>query len=116
MRFRTFECARAMVVCCLCAHGSVYAGPAARAGDPNSLGGTILSGAPLVLINGRSAARNADPTDCPITLPPSAGQVVGGAPLVLINGRTAVRQNDPVVGCVLPGLITNGSSNVLIGP
>jgi Uncharacterized conserved protein len=116
MRSRYFECARALVVCCICAHGSAYAGPAARAGDPNSLGGTILSGAPLVLINGSPAARNADPTDCPLTVPPSTGQVAGGAAQVLINGRPAVRQNDPVVGCVLPGLVTNGSPNVLIGP
>lgn len=116
MGFRKLTGAWVLAVLGIGIPAQVAAGPAARDGDPNSLGGTILSGSPSVLINGRPAARNAEPTDCPLTVPPSTGQVTGGAAMVLIEGRAAVRQNDPVVGCLLPGLVTSGSPNVLIGP
>ena len=92
--------------------------PAARLGDLTAHGGTVTSGNPTVLINGRPAATLGDMHVCPMCSPGPhvGGPVMVGAPTVLIGGRPAARVGDACT-CQAPSpdVIVQGSPNVLIG-
>ena len=68
--------------------------------------GRISDGSPDVYINGRHAARVADPETC------DAGKVAQGSSSVSVNGRPAARVGDKVT---CGAVIIEGSSNVFIG-
>ena len=73
---------------------------AARQGDLTQHGGTITSGCPTVLIEGKPAARAGDPHVCPMLnpgVPPPphvGGALLGGCPTVFIGGLPAARVGD----------------------
>jgi uncharacterized Zn-binding protein involved in type VI secretion len=83
--------------------------PAARMGDMTAHGGSIVVGAPNVMIGGKPAARIGDMHTCPMQTPaaPSpiphvGGPIVGpGVPTVLIAGLPAACVGD-MVTCVGP--------------
>ena len=95
--------------------------PAARMGDLTAHGGTIILGAPTVLIGGQPAARLTDMHVCPMVtgvVPHVGGPITGpGSPTVLIVGLPAARVNDLCV-CVGPPdtILPPGCPTVLIGP
>lgn len=80
-------------------------------------GGTISAGSGDVLINGKPAARVADPGTphswiCPKPPPPHGVAISGGSGTVLINGKPAARIGDPT-DC--GSTVSSGSGNVIIG-
>lgn len=80
--------------------------PAARLGDPAAHGGTIVFGAPTVLIGGMPAARVGDPIACPGftgPVPHIVGNITMGSTSVMIYGAFAARQTD-MTGCGLMGM------------
>ncbi|MBU8933909.1 MAG: PAAR domain-containing protein [candidate division Zixibacteria bacterium] len=98
--------------------------PAARLGDMTAHGGTIVIGAPTVLIGGQPAACVGDMHVCPMVTPgvPPIPHVGGpiippGAVTVLICGRPAACVGD-MATCVGPPdtIIPPGCPTVLIGP
>jgi uncharacterized Zn-binding protein involved in type VI secretion len=94
---------------------------AARMGDPTAHGGIIVFGWPMVLIEGRPAARVSDMHVCPMVTPPAVPHVGGpilppGAVTVLIGNLPAARLGDWAV-CVGPiDVIVMGAVTVDIGP
>lgn len=81
--------------------------PAARFGDLAGHGGTILIGAPTVLINGMMAARVGDPLVCPGfdgPKPHVLGNIVKGSVTVKIGGAFAARLSD-MTGCGVAGIV-----------
>ena len=96
--------------------------PAARMGDMTAHGGSIILGAPTVLIGGQMAARMGDMHVCPMVtpgvppIPHVGGPVTLGSATVLIAGQPAARVGDMLV-CVGPpdSLIPPGCPTVLIG-
>jgi uncharacterized Zn-binding protein involved in type VI secretion len=90
--------------------------PAARMGDVTGHPGTIMSGVPTVLIEGRPAATVGTLHTC--TLPPPVGPhppstiLPPGCPTVLIGGQFAARMGD-MAGCGAP--IVSGAVTVRIG-
>jgi uncharacterized Zn-binding protein involved in type VI secretion len=97
------------------------AAPAARAGDPTTHGGVIVTGSATVHIGGLPAARLTDTATCPLSegSPPVAhvgGPIVGGSATVLVNGRPAARVGDAIAEAAGPGsAIAAGQPTVLIG-
>ena len=95
--------------------------PAARMGDTTAHGGTIMAGAPTVLIGGMPAARANDMHVCPMMNPgtpppPHVGQqILLGSPTVLICGQMAARMGDQVMCSGPPDSIMAGCVTVLIG-
>ena len=95
--------------------------PAARMGDTTAHGGTIVAGAPTVLIGGVPAARANDMHVCPLVNPgtpppPHVGQqILIGSPTVLICGQMAARMGDQVMCSGPPDVIAMGCFTVLIG-
>ena len=95
--------------------------PAARMGDTTSHGGTIVAGAPTVLIGGMPAARAQDMHVCPLvnpgTPPPPhvGGPILMGSPTVLICGMMAACMGDTVQCSGPPDSIVGGCPTVLIG-
>ena len=98
--------------------------PAVRLGDMTAHGGSIVVGAPTVLIGGQPAARLTDMHVCPmqtpavVPIPHVGGPITGpGSPTVLIVGLPAARVGDMCV-CVGPPdvIIPPGCPTVLIGP
>jgi uncharacterized Zn-binding protein involved in type VI secretion len=97
--------------------------PAARMGDPTAHGGSIVLGAPNVLIGGQPAARVGDMHVCPMVTPgvPPIPHVGGpilppGSPTVLIAGLPAARMGDMAVCVGPPDVIVMGFPTVIIGP
>ncbi len=97
--------------------------PAARMGDPTAHGGSIVLGAPTVLIGGQPAARVGDMHVCPMVTPgvPPIPHVGGpilppGSPTVLIAGQPAARMGDMAVCVGPPDSIVMGFPTVMIGP
>jgi uncharacterized Zn-binding protein involved in type VI secretion len=96
--------------------------PAARMGDTTAHGGSIVAGAPTVLIGGMPAARVGDMTTCPMAVPAPTpvphvgGPIIMGSAGVLICGMPAARMGDqamcPPMG---PAPIVKGEPTVLIG-
>jgi len=95
--------------------------PAARLGDTTSHGGSIVAGAPTVLIGGQPAARANDMHVCPMLnpgVPPPphvGGPVLLGSPTVLICGQMAARMGDMAQCSGPPDSIVAGCPTVLIG-
>lgn len=97
--------------------------PAARMGDPTAHGGSIVVGAPNVLIGGQPAARVGDMHVCPMATPgtPPIPHVGGpilppGSPTVLIAGMPAARMGDMALCVGPPDAIIMGFPTVIIGP
>jgi uncharacterized Zn-binding protein involved in type VI secretion len=97
--------------------------PAARIGDSTAHGGSIVMGAPTVMIGGVPAARLTDMHVCPMVtpgvppIPHVGGPIVGpGSPTVLIAGMPAARLGDTCVCVGPPDSIVLGCTTVLIGP
>ena len=97
--------------------------PAARMGDMTAHGGTIVAGAPTVLIGGQPAARVGDNHVCPMVTPgvPPIPHVGGpimppGVPTVMIAGMPAACVGDMAM-CTGPPdtIIPPGCPTVLIG-
>ena len=94
--------------------------PAARMGDqhpcPMSDGpkphgiGTIMQGAPTVLIEGMAAARVGDQVVCAAS--PAPNTIVSGSGTVFIKGQPAARVGDSTAH---GGAIIVGATSVLIG-
>lgn len=75
----------------------------ARLGDPGSHGGTIVTGSPDVILNGKNVARVGDTYACPIHGP---NPIVEGSPDDFVNGKKVARVGDATeCGAV----ITDGS-------
>ncbi len=92
--------------------------PAARLGDVTSHGGTIILGAPTVLIGGMPAARIADMQVCPlitVLVPHVGGPITLGSSGVLIGGMPAARMNDMATCVGPPTTVALGCATVLIG-
>jgi len=95
--------------------------PAARMGDTTSHGGSIVVGAPTVLIGGQPAARMNDMHVCPMVnpgVPPPphvGGPILLGCPTVLICGQMAARMGDMAQCSGPPDSIVGGCPTVLIG-
>lgn len=97
--------------------------PAARMGDATAHGGSIVVGAPNVLIGGQPAARVGDMHVCPMATPgtPPIPHVGGpilppGSPTVLIAGMPAARMGDMALCVGPPDAIIMGFPTVIIGP
>ncbi len=97
--------------------------PAARMGDPTAHGGSIVVGAPNVLIGGQPAARVGDMHVCPMQTPavvpiPHVGGPIlpPGSPVVLIGGMPAARMGDMALCVGPPDSIVMGCPTVIIGP
>lgn len=97
--------------------------PAARMGDTTAHGGTIVIGAPTVIIGGKPAARVGDMHTCPQQTPgtPPIPHVGGpilppGGIMVLIAGVPAARMGDMCTCVGPPDSIVSGMPTVLIGP
>jgi len=108
--------------------------PAARLGDmvvgtphchanhpppfaPHPVSGPIVTGCPTVLINGKPAARVGDVGTTAGCCGPNTFEIRLGSATVLIGGKPAARQGDMTLHCnMVPGRITIGSPNVIIGP
>ncbi len=93
--------------------------PAARMGDSTAHGGTIVIGAPTVLIGGQPAARLTDMHACPMVtgiVPHVGGPIIGpGMPTVLIAGLPAAVMGDMVTCVGPPDSIIMGCPTVIIG-
>jgi len=98
--------------------------PAARMGDMTVHGGSILAGAPTVMIGGKPAARVGDMHVCPmlnpgVPPPPHVGAAIlpPGCPTVMIGGMPAACVGD-MVACSGPpdSIAPPGCPTVLIGP
>ncbi len=92
--------------------------PAARMGDTTAHGGTIILGAPTVLIGGMPAARLGDMHVCPLVtgvVPHVGGPVSLGSATVLIAGMPAARMGDMAICTGPPDVILLGEPTVLIG-
>ncbi len=95
--------------------------PAARIGDTTAHGGSIVAGAPTVLIGGMPAARQGDMHVCPmlnpgVPPPPHVGMPITlGCPTVLICGQPAARMGDMAACSGPPDSIMMGCPTVLIG-
>ncbi len=92
--------------------------PAARMGDTTAHGGTIILGAPTVLIGGRPAARLGDMHVCPLVtvlVPHVGGPISLGSATVLIGGMPAARMGDMAICTGPPDVILLGEPTVLIG-
>lgn len=71
--------------------------PAERRTDITAHGGSIVFGAPTVLIGGLPAARVGDPHVCPMVNGPvvhTGGVINTGSPTVFIGGAMAARMGD----------------------
>jgi uncharacterized Zn-binding protein involved in type VI secretion len=90
-------------------------------GDTTNHGGTIVAGAPTVLIGGAPAARINDMHVCPMmnpgTPPPPhvGGPILMGSFTVLIGGQPAARVGDMCQCSGPPDSIAMGCTTVLIG-
>lgn len=95
--------------------------PAARLGDMTAHGGSVILGAPTVLIGGMPAARIGDMHLCPMVtpgvppIPHVGGPVSLGSAGVLIAGMPAARMGDMLVCVGPPDTIAMGCMTVLIG-
>lgn len=95
--------------------------PAARLGDTTAHGGSIVVGAPTVLIGGMPAARQGDMHVCPmlnpgVPPPPHVGMPITlGCPTVLICGMPAARMGDMAACSGPPDSILAGCPTVMIG-
>lgn len=92
--------------------------PAARMGDTTAHGGTIVVGAPNVLIGGMPAARLTDMHVCPMVtglVPHVGGPIALGSATVLIGGMPAARMGDMLTCVGPPDTIMAGEPTVLIG-
>ena len=96
--------------------------PAARMGDSTAHGGSIVAGAPTVLIGGMPAARLTDMHACPMQtpgippIPHVGGPIVGpGMPTVLICSLPAAVMGDSCVCVGPPDSIVMGCPTVIIG-
>src|SRR5512137_105702 len=95
--------------------------PAARLGDTTAHGGSIIVGAPTVLIGGMPAARVNDMHVCPMLnpgVPPPphvGGPILMGAMTVMICGQPAARVGDMCQCSGPPDSIVMGCMTVLIG-
>jgi uncharacterized Zn-binding protein involved in type VI secretion len=95
---------------------------AARLGDMCAHGGTIVVGAPTVMIGGMPAARVGDMHVCPMVTPgtPPVPHVGGpalppGSPTVLICGMPALRMGDMLTCVGPPDVVAAGCPTVMIG-
>lgn len=78
--------------------------------------GSILTGSPDVLINGRPAVRVQDSGTAAGCGGPGDFTIIKGSATVLINGHPAARMGDRTLHCgMAPGTIIQGSPTVLIG-
>ena len=92
--------------------------PAARMGDSTAHGGTIVSGFPMVLIEGMPAARVTDMHVCPMfdgPKPHVGGPILKGSMGVLIGNMPAARVMDQCTCVGPPDMIIKGATKVLIG-
>jgi uncharacterized Zn-binding protein involved in type VI secretion len=95
--------------------------PAARLGDSTAHGGTVVAGAPTVLIGNMPAARILDMHVCPmvtpapVPVPHVGGPVTLGSATVLIGGMPAARLGDMATCVGPPDTIIMGETTVLIG-
>jgi uncharacterized Zn-binding protein involved in type VI secretion len=95
--------------------------PAARLGDSTAHGGTVVAGAPTVLIGSMPAARILDMHVCPmvtpapVPIPHVGGPVTLGSATVLIGGMPAARLGDMATCVGPPDTIILGEMTVLIG-
>ncbi len=92
--------------------------PAARMGDSCAHGGTIVSGFPMVLIEGMPAARVTDMHVCPMfdgPKPHVGGPILKGSMGVLIGNMPAARVMDQCTCVGPPDMIVKGATKVLIG-
>ena len=94
--------------------------PAARLGDPTVHGGTVVAGAPTVLIGSMPAARVLDMHVCPMVspgppVPHVGGPVTLGSATVLIGNMPAARLGDMATCVGPPDTIIMGEPTVLIG-
>ena len=91
--------------------------PAARLGDPTVHGGSVVMGAPTVMIGGKPAARIADPHVCPMfdgPKPHVGGPIALGAATVLTAGMPQARAGDQCVCVGPPDVIAIGCPTVLV--
>lgn len=92
--------------------------PAARLGDMTAHGGSIVMGAPTVLIGGMPAARIGDPHVCPMfdgPKPHVGGPIAMGSGTVLTAGMPQARVGDQAVCVGPPDAIAMGCVTVLVG-
>jgi uncharacterized Zn-binding protein involved in type VI secretion len=95
--------------------------PAARLGDSTAHGGTIILGAPTVMIGNMPAARISDMHVCPMLTPGTppiphvGGPITLGSATVMIGGMPAARLGDMAVCVGPPDTIIMGEMTVLIG-
>jgi len=95
--------------------------PAARLGDTTAHGGSIVAGAPTVMIGGMPAARMNDMHVCPMlnpgTPPPPhvGGPILMGCPTVMICGMAAACVGDTCQCSGPPDSIVMGCFTVMIG-
>jgi uncharacterized Zn-binding protein involved in type VI secretion len=92
--------------------------PAARLGDSTAHGGTIVVGAPTVMIGNMPAARILDMHVCPMVtgvVPHVGGPVSMGSATVLIANMPAARLGDMATCVGPPDTIILGEMTVLIG-
>lgn len=93
--------------------------PAARIGDLTAHGGTIVAGAPTVLIGYMPAARLTDMHTCPMVtgIVPHVGGPISspGSATVLIGNMPAARVTDQATCTGPPDVIAKGDPTVLIG-
>jgi uncharacterized Zn-binding protein involved in type VI secretion len=91
-------------------------GPVQRVGDPNIMGGIIMTGDPTVLVNGRPVAtlgaRVTPHFNCPKGKIHCAATTTSTNYTVLVNGRPITTSGDSDT-CFHPRL--NGSFDVLVG-
>lgn len=92
--------------------------PAARLGDSTVHGGTIVQGAPTVLIGNKPAARVMDNHVCPITDGPKphvGGPIITGAWTTLVCNMPQARVTDIALCTGPPDMIAVGENTVLVG-
>jgi uncharacterized Zn-binding protein involved in type VI secretion len=93
--------------------------PAARMGDSTAHGGVIAVGFPMVMIEGKPAARVGDMHTCPMMngpVPHVGGPILPpGGMMVLIGGQPAARMGDQATCVGPPDVIILGAFTVLIG-
>lgn len=92
--------------------------PAARLGDMTAHGGSLVMGAPTVMIGGKPAARLSDPHVCPMfdgPKPHVGGPIALGAATVLTAGLPQARVGDQCVCVGPPDAVAIGCPTVLVG-
>ena len=94
--------------------------PAARIGDSSVHGGTIVVGAPTVLIGNKPASRVADNHVCPMQTPGTppiphvGGPIVMGAWTTLVSMMPQARIGDMMICVGPPDAVASGETTVLV--